>query len=126
MRRYRRHMAWVERLMGAVLLITGLLIAGEALGWARDGLLGAVPALAPVSGWLGLALAAAGLFFALRQVHAQQLAGLAAIVVGMMLMGGSINVLGQWLIENVPVLAELEELATPKDLQTDILRRSGQ
>jgi len=123
MKRFRRHMGRIEQLMGAVLLITGLLFAGEALGWVRDGVFAALPALAPVSGWLGLALVVAGLFLVLRQIEVQRFAGLAGIVVGMMLMGGSINILGQWLIENVPALGQIEELATSKELQTEILKQ---
>ncbi|MGD9803907.1 MAG: cytochrome c biogenesis CcdA family protein [Hyphomicrobiaceae bacterium] len=123
MKRFRRHMGRVEQFMGAVLLITGLLFAGEALGWVRDAVFAVIPALAPVSGWLGLPLVVVGLFLLLRQIRLQRFSGLAAVIVGMILMGGSINVLGQWLIENVPVLGEIEELATSKKLQTEILKQ---
>jgi cytochrome c-type biogenesis protein len=125
MKRFRRHMGRIEQFMGAVLVVTGLLFAGEALGWARTALVGIVPALAPIAGWLGLALVGLGLWLVLRQVQAQRLAGLAGIVLGMMLIGGSINVLGQWLIENVPILGQIEELATSKSLQTEILKQGA-
>ena len=125
MKRFRRHMGRVEQVMGAVLVITGLLFAGEALSWVRDGLMSVVPGLGAVAGWLGLALVAAGLWLVFRHVQAQRLSGLAGIVLGMMLIGGSINVLGQWLIENVPILAQIEELATSKSLQTDILKQGA-
>ena len=125
MKRFRRHMGRVEQVMGAILVVTGLLFAGEALSWARSGLLAGLPWLAGLSGWLGLALVAGGFWLVLRQVQAQRLAGLAGLVVGMMLIGGSINVLGQWLIENVPILAQIEELATSKSLQTDILKQGA-
>jgi cytochrome c-type biogenesis protein len=125
MKRFRRHMGRVEQFMGAVLLITGLLFAGEALGWVREAVFALVPAVESVSGWLGLALVAIGLFLTLRQVDVHRYAGLAGIVVGMMLMGGSINVLGQWLIENVPALGQIEELATSKKLQTEILKQGA-
>jgi cytochrome c-type biogenesis protein len=125
MKRFRRHMGRVEQMMGAVLVVTGLLFAGEALGWVRDALMKALPVLGPVSGWLGLALVAVGLWLVLRQIQAQRFVGLAGVVLGMMLIGGSINVLGQWLIENVPILAQIEELATSKSLQTDILKQGA-
>jgi cytochrome c-type biogenesis protein len=125
MRRFRRHMGRIEQIMGAVLVVTGLLFAGEALGWLKDGLLKVVPAVRGMSGWLGLALVVAGLWLVLRQMQAQRWIGLAGLVLGMTLIGGSINVLGQWLIENVPVLGQLEELTTSKSLQTDILKRGA-
>jgi cytochrome c-type biogenesis protein len=126
MKRFRRHMGRVEQFMGAVLLITGLLFAGEALGWIRDAVFAVVPALASIGGWLGLALVVIGLYFVLRQAEVQRYAGLAGIIVGMTLMGGSINILGQWLIENVPALGQIEELATSKKLQTEILKQGAQ
>jgi cytochrome c-type biogenesis protein len=125
MRRFRRHMGRIEQVMGAVLVVTGLLFAGEALSWLKDGLLRVIPAIGPVSGWLGLALVVAGLWFVLRQKQEQRWIGLAGLVLGMTLIGGSINVLGQWLIENVPVLGQLEELTTSKSLQTDILKQGA-
>ncbi len=125
MRRFRRHMGRVEQVMGAVLVVTGLLFAGEALSYVRDALVRVVPALGPLSGWLGLALAVAGFVLILRQVMTVRLAGLAGLVVGMMLIGGSINVMGQWLIENVPILGQIEELATSKSLQTEILKQGA-
>ena len=126
MKRFRRHMGRVEQFMGAVLLITGLLFAGEALGWVREAVFALVPAVTPISGWLGLALVAVGLFLILRRVEVHRYAGLVGIIVGMMLMGGSINILGQWLIENVPALGQIEELATSKKLQTEILKQGAQ
>jgi cytochrome c-type biogenesis protein len=125
MKRFRRHMGRVEQFMGAVLLITGLLFAGEALGWVRSAVFAVLPALAPISGWVGLALVVLGLLLVLRQMEAQRFTGLAGIIVGMTLMGGSINILGQWLIENVPALAQIEELASSKKLQTEILKQGA-
>lgn len=125
MKKFRRHMGRVEQVMGAVLVVTGLLFAGEALGWVRDGLVRIAPWLTSVAGWLGLALVATGLVLVLRQPQQQRLAGLVGLVVGMTLMGGSINILGQWLIEHVPILGQIEELATSKSLQTDILKKGA-
>ena len=123
MRRFRRHMGRMEQIMGAVLVVTGLLFAGEALGWVRDGILRIAPQVAPASGWLGLALVMFGLWLVLSRMPSRRWVGLAGLVLGMTLTGGSINVLGQWLIENVPVLGQLEELTTSKSLQTDILKQ---
>ncbi|MGE0698603.1 MAG: cytochrome c biogenesis CcdA family protein [Hyphomicrobiaceae bacterium] len=125
MKRFRRHLGAVEKVMGAVLVVTGLLFAGEALGWARGGLVRMAPFLAGAGGWIGLALVVGGLMLVVRRVQAQRLAGLAVLVLGMTLMGGSINVLGQWLIENVPILGQLEEATTSKSLQTDILKQGA-
>ena len=123
MKRFRRHMGRIEQVMGAVLVITGLLFAGEALSWLKTALLKVAPVLGGISGWLGLALVAVGLWLVVRKMRTQRLVGLAGIVLGMTLVGGSINVLGQWLIENVPILAQLEELTTSKSLQTEILKQ---
>jgi thiol:disulfide interchange protein len=125
MKRFRRHMGKVERVMGAVLVVTGLLFAGEALSWAKSSLLGVLPGLAGAAGWIGLGLVAAGFWLVLREGRSLRYSGLAGLVVGMMLIGGSINVLGQWLIENVPFLVELEELTSSKSLQTDILKQGA-
>ena len=125
MQRFRRHMGRVEQILGAVLVVTGLLFAGEALGWLREGLLKVVPTIGTASGWIGLLLAAAGVWFLLQRRQDRRWMGLAGLVLGMTLTGGSINVLGQWLIENVPVLSQLEELTTSKSLQTDILKQGA-
>ncbi|MEZ5853481.1 MAG: cytochrome c biogenesis protein CcdA [Hyphomicrobiaceae bacterium] len=123
MKRFRRHMGKVEQVMGAVLLLTGLLFAGEALGWIKNALLAVAPALSPVSGWAGLALVILGLVLIFRQAQPIRYVGLASVILGMALIGGSINILGQWLIENVPILGRLEELTTSKSLQTEILKQ---
>jgi hypothetical protein len=38
---------------------------------------------------------------------------------------GSLNWFGQWLIDNVPILARIEEAVTPERLQTEILKEGG-
>ena len=50
--------------------------------------------------------------------------GAALVIGGMIVLDGSINFLGQWLIENVPILSRIEDLTTSKQLQNDILKRS--
>jgi cytochrome c-type biogenesis protein len=126
MHRFRRHLGRVEKVMGVVLVVTGLLFAGEPLALVRESLVGAVPALGSLSTWLGLLLAAIGIALMLMLPDAWiRRTGLATLVVGMMLIGGSINFLGQWLIEHVPVLGQIEELATSPSLQTEILRQGS-
>jgi cytochrome c-type biogenesis protein len=49
--------------------------------------------------------------------------GLLLILTGIMFLTGSMNWLGQWLLDNVPVLSRVEELTTPKSLQQEIMRR---
>ena len=77
MRRFRRYMGTVEHVMGAVLVLTGLLFAGEALGWLRGGLVRVVPGLGAVSGWAGLVLVIGGLVLVMREVRSQRFTGLA-------------------------------------------------
>lgn len=125
MKRFRRHMGTVEHVMGAILLLTGLLFAGELLGQLKTGLLAVLPVLGGVGGWVGLALVCAGLLAIMNVAYVVRFPGLAAIVVGMALTGGSINVMGQWLIEHVPALGQLEELTTSKSLQGDILKQGA-
>ena len=123
MRRFRRHLGRVERAMGVILVLTGLMFAGEPLAVIREGLVGALPAINRASTLAGLLLVATGIFLVMGAVQWRRSAGLAGLVLGMVLIGGSINFLGQWLIENVPVLGQIEELATSKSLQTEILNQ---
>jgi cytochrome c-type biogenesis protein len=51
--------------------------------------------------------------------------GLLLVVTGVLMLTGSLNWFGQWLIENVPVLARIEEMFTPERLQTEILKEGG-
>jgi len=47
------------------------------------------------------------------------------LVCGVFMFGGSINSLGQWLIETFPGFARIEEMVTPKDLGQEILQRGA-
>ncbi len=125
MRRFRRHLGRVEKGMGVLLVLTGLLFAGEALGFVRDGMVAAVPALANISTVLGLSIVVVGIVLVVMETTAMKAAGVVSLVLGMILVGGSINFLGQWLIENVPILGQIEEMATSKSLQTDILKQGA-
>ena len=51
--------------------------------------------------------------------------GLLLVATGALMLTGSLNWFGQWLIENVPVLTRIEELFTPQQLQTEILKEGG-
>jgi cytochrome c-type biogenesis protein len=53
----------------------------------------------------------------------EKVMGLLLILTGIMFLTGSMNWLGQWLLDNVPVLSRVEELTTPKSLQQEIMRR---
>lgn len=125
MHRFRRHLGRVEKGMGVLLVLTGLLFAGEALGVVRDWLVAAAPMLDKISTVVGLLIVAIGIGLAVMPTVAMRTAGLGILVFGMILVGGSINFLGQWLIENVPILGQIEELATSKSLQTDILKQGA-
>ncbi|HEX7073613.1 MAG TPA: cytochrome c biogenesis protein CcdA [Hyphomicrobiaceae bacterium] len=49
--------------------------------------------------------------------------GLLLVVTGIMFLSGSMNWLGQWMIETFPGLATIEEQFTPKNLQIDIMKQ---
>jgi cytochrome c-type biogenesis protein len=48
--------------------------------------------------------------------------GAVLVVTGVLMLTGSLNVMGVWLLENVPILGRIEELATPDRLQNEILK----
>jgi len=78
-----------------------------------------------------LAAVAIGPFIAFLQRFRRHLGrvemamGLLLVVTGVLMLTGSLNWFGQWLIENVPVLARIEEMFTPKELQTDIMKEGA-
>jgi cytochrome c-type biogenesis protein len=51
--------------------------------------------------------------------------GVLLIVAGLLILTGSLNWFGQWLIDNVPLLTRIEEAFTPEGLQTDILKEGA-
>jgi cytochrome c-type biogenesis protein len=53
----------------------------------------------------------------------EKVMGALLVVTGVMFLTGSINTFGQWLLENVPVLAQIEEWVSPKGLGSDILKK---
>jgi cytochrome c-type biogenesis protein len=103
---------------------------------AQDGSLGAgVRLLAVYSLGLGipfiLAAVAIGPFLAFLQKFKRHLGtvekvmGLLLIVTGLMFLTGSMNWIGQWLLETFPGLALLEEMLTPTSLQGEIMKRGA-
>ena len=78
-----------------------------------------------------LAAAALGPFLALLQRmrrhlrHVEMVMGALLIATGVLMLTGSLNWLGQWLIENVPALTRIEELVTPQRLQMEILKQGA-
>ena len=51
--------------------------------------------------------------------------GLLLVATGVLMLTGSLNWLGQWLIDHVPLLTRIEEMFTPERLQTEILREGS-
>jgi cytochrome c-type biogenesis protein len=51
--------------------------------------------------------------------------GLLLVVAGVLVLTGGLNWFGTWMLENIPVLGRIEEMFTPKELQTDILREGA-
>jgi len=51
--------------------------------------------------------------------------GVLLIATGVLILTGSLNWYGQWMIENFPALVQIEEWFTPKQLQTDILKEGA-
>jgi cytochrome c-type biogenesis protein len=78
-----------------------------------------------------LAAAAVGPFVAFLQRFRRHLGrvemamGVLLIVAGLLILTGSLNWFGQWLIDNVPLLTRIEETFTPEGLQTDILKEGA-
>lgn len=49
--------------------------------------------------------------------------GALLVLAGVLFLSGSINALGQWMLETFPALATIEEHVAPKSLQTDIMKQ---
>ena len=50
--------------------------------------------------------------------------GALLVLTGILILTGSMNWLGQWLLDTFPVLMQIEEWFAPKNLQTDIMKKS--
>lgn len=53
----------------------------------------------------------------------EKVMGVLLVITGIMFLTGSMNWLGQWLLEHVPILSRIEEMATPDTLQTEIMKQ---
>jgi cytochrome c-type biogenesis protein len=51
--------------------------------------------------------------------------GLLLVAAGILMLTGSLNTFGTWMLENIPVLGQVEELFTPKGLQKEILKEGA-
>ncbi len=54
----------------------------------------------------------------------EKVMGVLLVITGLMFLTGSMNWLGQWMIESFPALGQVEEWVTPDHLQQDIMRKS--
>jgi cytochrome c-type biogenesis protein len=52
--------------------------------------------------------------------------GLLLVVAGILMLTGLLNSFGTWMLDNVPALGRIEEMLTPKGLQTEILKEGQQ
>ncbi len=57
--------------------------------------------------------------------NVERVMGVLLVITGVLMLTGSLNWFGQWLIENVPALATIEEWVTPRNLQTEILKEGA-
>ena len=138
MQRFKRHLGAVERGMGAILVLAGLLILA---GPVHDILRGVAPGALKALGPFATPLALAGLAVTLGlgpylirlttgsvsagQERVAMLAGVAVMAVGLFAAGSSMNVIGQWMLETFPALASLEEWMTSRTLQGEIMRKGA-
>ena len=55
----------------------------------------------------------------------EKVMGVILVITGILFLTGSINWFGQWLLENVPILGELEQMVAPSGLEGEILKQRG-
>jgi len=78
-----------------------------------------------------LAAAALGPFLAVLQRmrahlrHVEMVMGVLLVATGILMLTGSLNWLGAWLLENVPALTRIEEMVAPQRLQLEILKQGA-
>ncbi len=138
MQRFKRHLGAVERVMGAMLVLAGLLIlAGPVHDMLRSAAPGLLRALTPLGqpvtlvglaitlglgGWL---LRRAGRQLSVDADRRMLAGGVAAMAFGLFVAGGSMNVIGQWMLDTFPGLISLEEWTTSRTLQGEIMKRGA-
>jgi cytochrome c-type biogenesis protein len=126
MHRFRRHLGTMEKVMGLLLVLTGLLFMGGLLADVKAKLVAMVPAFGPHAGIIGMVLLVGGIVGIFMSSRGLAIAGFLAVVIGMTLIGGSMNAFGQWLIDTFPFLTQVEGMVTPETLQHDIMRKGAE
>ena len=126
MHRFRKHLGTMEKIMGLLLVLTGLLFMGSFLADVKNMLIEMVPAIGPIARTLGMVFLVAGIVGVFMPSRAIMILGFLFLIIGMTLIGGSINAFGQWLIETFPGLGMIESYVTPEGLQNDIMRKGAQ
>lgn len=126
MHRFRRHLGTMEKVMGLLLVLTGLLFMGGLLADVKAWLVAQIPALSGQAGLIGLVLLIAGIVGIFTSSRVLGIGGFVAVVIGMTLIGGSMNAFGQWLIDTFPILTKVEGMVTPETLQHDIMRKGAE
>ena len=138
LQRFRRHLGTVERVMGALLVLAGLLILA---GPVHDIIRHYAPSLVKALAALGTPLTIVGLVLTLglatwvwrklgreptRHLERTSMAaGVAVMAAGLFIAGGSMNVIGQWMLDTFPALASFEEMITSRSLQGEIMKRGA-
>ena len=138
MQRFKRHLATVERVMGMMLVLAGLLVlAGPVHDLLRSAMPGMLRQLAPIGtpltlvgialtlglgAWLGRKL---GRVDSADDQRISLASGVVAMALGLFIAGGSMNVIGQWMLDTFPGLASLEEALTSRSLQGEIMRKGA-
>jgi cytochrome c-type biogenesis protein len=57
--------------------------------------------------------------------HVEMVMGVLLVATGVLMLTGSLNWLGAWLLENVPALTRIEEMVAPQRLQLEILKQGA-
>lgn len=138
MHRFKRHLGVVERVMGVMLILAGLLILA---GPVHDILRANVPGVLAATVQLALPLVLAGLALALgagsyvmrliaggcseRLERVMLIIGVVVLAIGLFATGSSMNAIGQWMLDTFPGLANIEEWMTSRSLQGEIMRKGA-
>lgn len=91
------------------------LLAAYSLGLGIPFVLAAV-AIRPFLGFIGR--------FRRHLGRVEKVMGALLVVTGILFLTGTMNWMGQWLLDNIPILSSIEEMFTPKSLQ-DQIRQKG-